>query len=315
MTKSSFKQKSDPIIKSLSSIIFICLILFFAINLSDKIGQFVLEGIKLSLFCVIPSAFPFMILSELYINYGSPEKIPMVGTLYENLFHLPKNSLSALICGNVCGFPIGVKSVSELYKRGEIEEADAEKLLAYSNNPSPSFIIGAVGVGILQNKEYGILLLISLYLSVVLSAVIFRGRKSTRITKYYKQERNINLITLIKDAGFGCLTISSFIIFFSIITSVVNEYVSNSVIKASLISVLEVTNAVKFFSILSNIDTIRLSLISFALGFGGLSVFMQSKVFASGVGLSMKKYIYIKFVQGVISFLITFTLLTLSNIQ
>lgn len=46
--------------------------------------------------------------------------------------------------GIISGYPVGAKIVTEFRKNGECTKAEAERLLAFTNNSGPLFIIGTV---------------------------------------------------------------------------------------------------------------------------------------------------------------------------
>ena len=89
-------------------------VLFFGLVLSGEVSEYVKEGMRLAIECVIPSSFPFMIICDLYLYFGRPENLKALGWIFTNLFGLPISGLSAFICGNIGGFPIGAKMVADI---------------------------------------------------------------------------------------------------------------------------------------------------------------------------------------------------------
>ena len=57
------------------------------------------------------------------------------------------------------------------------------------------------------------------------------------------------------------------------------------------------------------LNNFNISIISFLIGFGGLSVLFQVYSIIAKENISIKPYIYGKLLQGIFSFLITFLLL------
>ena len=51
----------------------------------------------------------------------------------------------------VSGCPVSADSVLKLYKNSYIHKYEAERLLSFTNNLGPVFIIGAVGAGMLNS--------------------------------------------------------------------------------------------------------------------------------------------------------------------
>ncbi len=50
----------------------------------------------------------------------------------------------AFIMGIISGYPVGASIVTEFRNSGECSKAEAERLLSFTNNSGPLFIIGTV---------------------------------------------------------------------------------------------------------------------------------------------------------------------------
>ena len=259
-----------------------------------KLG--VLEGIRLSSEILIPTLFPFFILSDywsknFYISDSSP-----FSRIFVRLFQIPPCGLLAFITGIICGFPLGVKVARDLYDRDEIDQGQLTNLCGFANNPSMAFVISGVGLGIFGSVRIGILLFLSCLLSAIACGVLFRQEK-TKVTKHANISRQkFNLVESIKNAGLTSITVSSYVIFFSAIIYVVK----NSPLLAPY---LELCSAVEIISKSSFNTNQKLALIAFSLGFSGLSVHMQSFSFM-GDRVKKSRYLLMKLAQGLLSSLI-----------
>ena len=266
-----------------------------------KLGA--LEGIRLSSEILIPTLFPFFILSDywsknFYINQNSP-----FVKLFVRLFHIQPCGLLAFISGIVCGFPLGVKVACDLYDRGEIDEGQLTCLCGFSNNPSMAFVISGVGLGIFDSVRIGIVLFLSCMVSAIICGVGFRER-DTKVTKPTNISRQkFNLVESIKNAGLTSITVSSYVIFFSTIIFSLKS-ITNSPL---LVSTLELCSAVEIISKSGFSINQKLALIAFSLGFSGLSVHMQSFSFM-GAKVKKSRYLLMKFTQGVLSSIIVLIL-------
>ena len=69
---------------------------------------------------------------------------------------------------------------------------------------------------------------------------------------------------------------------------------------------IEFTNGCKLISASSISMSLKLSMMSFILSFSSLSVIAQVSSIVSKSNPNIKKYIFYKFIQGVLSFIITF---------
>gem|GEM_PF-760082 len=110
------------------------------------------EGVALCLQTVLPSLFPFFVLSSLLVQSDVPRLLSraMAGVMYP-LFGVSGAGASALILGLLGGYPVGARTVAELYGRGEIAREEAEQLLAFCNNSGPGFFLGVCGTAVLRN--------------------------------------------------------------------------------------------------------------------------------------------------------------------
>ncbi len=102
------------------------------------------EGIELCLYTVIPSLFPFMVLSAILspILLG---KTPLLLRFIGLLCHMPAGSESILALSLLGGYPVGAQCIYQAYADGQLHREDARRLLGFCNNAGPSFIFGIMG--------------------------------------------------------------------------------------------------------------------------------------------------------------------------
>lgn len=143
--------------------------------------SFALSALNLWFTKMIPTLFPFMVLSGILIrmNLVRPLCAPL-RPVSRFLFGVEENGIFCIIIGFLCGFPMGAKVISDLYKRNEISLREAEYLLSFCNNIGPIYFCGYVLVTFhIENKlpylfgMYGIPLLYG-----IISSHINRGAVS-----------------------------------------------------------------------------------------------------------------------------------------
>lgn len=270
--------------------------------LSKEGAEYVKEGMRLAVGCVIPTSFPFMILSDFYVAYGKAENLKTVGRVFDRLFGIPPSCLGAFVCGNVAGFPLGAKMCADAYENGMLKKEDAERLIPLCNNPSCAFIIGGVGVGMYRDIRVGFLLLISVYAATGICGMITKRKQSESEVSDYIIKQNYSFVESVKKSGINSISIIAFISLFSVVCGVLKKRIKYAPILYPLFSFLEVTNATKVLSETSVFPmSLRLSASAFALGFGGVCVGTQSSYFTSSVGLKMKKYYPVKILEGILA--------------
>ena len=93
------------------------------------------EGLQLCLYSVLPSLFPFFVLSSLLLSLGFAESLGrLLFPVMNGLFHLGGNGASALALGLIAGYPSGARAVSRLYEDGLCGKEEAEHLLAHTTH-------------------------------------------------------------------------------------------------------------------------------------------------------------------------------------
>ena len=102
------------------------------------------EGIRLCLWTVIPSLFPFLLLSNRIMAGISGVPFSALVPLGK-LFLLPRGLESILIPGFLGGYPIGAQCIAQVYRDGMISRRSAENMLAFCSNAGPAFLFGMVG--------------------------------------------------------------------------------------------------------------------------------------------------------------------------
>ncbi|MBR3614441.1 MAG: sporulation integral membrane protein YlbJ [Clostridia bacterium] len=317
----------------LFSLFTISLILFSDSNLIAAQNGLALFSTK-----VFPSLFPFFVATELLCKTNFTYVLgKFLNKFMKPIFNVPGESALAIILGTISGYPIGAKVVCNLKKEKIISKIEAERLIAYTNNSGPLFILATVGISLFGNKKLGFTLLISHLLSSLLVAYFFRFWKKEKIeitfteTKFNSSSLPIKLSNFgeilgnaIKSSISNILSIGGFIVLFSVILSILNtseiiHFISQilnlfnipiEVSSALFTGIVELTNGVAASSgLYENYHLISILLTSFLLGFGGLSVLLQIYSIISKESISIKPYIIGKFLQGIFSVIFTFILL------
>lgn len=319
--------------ENLLTIIF-TLFLIFLIMFSKSNMQAAKNGLSLWAKNVVPSLLPFFIASEL-LNYTNlPYYLgKLTNKFMKPLFNVPGEASYIFIMGIISGYPIGAKIVNKFYEDGILTKSEAERILAFSNNSSPLFIIGTVGISLFGYTPIGILLFITHILSCLTVGLIFgffSKFKYVKNSRYVETSSNSapynfsNLGTIlsnsITNAISTILLIGGFIILFSLIISILNNTnIINSFshmisflglreeyINGIIAGLLEITNGISSISSINDkIFSTKIIITAFLLGFAGMCIFMQILSIVAKNSLSMKPYIIGKLMQGLFAALYT----------
>ena len=292
---------------------------------------------------MLPALLPFFIATEL-LSYTNI--IPTLGRLLNKimrpLFNVPGEGAFALLMGIISGYPVGAKIVMNFRENNICTKEEGERLLAFTNNSGPLFIVGTVGISLLGNSNLGLLLLVTHILACISVGVIFRFWKTNK-RKYRSTSYDINstpktvtisnLGEVLKNSIMSSIStvvmIGGFVVLFSVVISILQNsqiinlfaiiltpvfaflHIPPEFVNGILTGIIELTNGVKdISSITTPYLSISLVVCSFLLGFGGISIMLQVFSIISKGDISIKPYILGKLLHGLLSATYTFICLT-----
>jgi len=309
----SFKDKIIPII----FLIFTVSLIIFARQTLHAAKS----GLDLWATAVVPSLFPFLVATELL---GKTNIIYSIGKILNRfmkpIFNVPGIGSFAFLMGLISGYPIGAKIIADLRTKNLVTKSEAERLLSFCNNSGPLFIIATVGIIQFCDIRAGILLFITHLLASISVGIIFRfwkfndKEKNTKINHmpYIKNEPLGEMLSdSISKAIQNILMVGGFVVLFSVVISILKEVGANS---PFIIGLLEITNGIKETATFHAVS-INTAIISsaFLLGFGGISIMLQSFSIISKTDISIKPYVIGKFFQGCFASLYTFLIFKNTN--
>ena len=287
---------------------------------------------------VLPALLPFFIISELLMAAGF---VHFLGVLLESfmrpVFRLPGKAAFVVAMGYTSGFPMGAVLTARLRQAGEITREEGERLLAFTNNPSPGFMLGAVASGMLGKPSLGVLLAGSVYLSNLMVGFLFRfyrvshtspqPRCSPSFRRAWRELRDAQnrdkrafgqvLGDAIKQSTSTVLMVAGFMAFFSVVLRLINiwhvtlflAFLSHSLIRMIQVPVFQAFFNGLFEMTLGCQESIRtlsllhqqVALLSLLMGWGGLSVFAQIAGLISGTDLRFYPFIIARVLHAILA--------------
>lgn len=297
-----------------------CLILLVAH--SDVAIIYMKQGLGLCAQTVIPSLFPFMVLSELLVASGGGM---LLGTLCEaplrRLFGISGNGACALLMGLICGFPVGAKTAVSLCKHGQIDDLELSRLLCFCNIPSSAFLINAVGVSLFGNRLfgimlYGICLLSSLLIARLLHLLRPLSPRSDRSADTVSATGVSTFTHAVTSAAIAMLYVCAYVVFFSALVGTLGKILHGWRVGqtgiAALFGFFELSGGVMQASAIPN-ELLAKWLTALLCGWSGMSVHLQILSLCDGLpeGISphARPYFFCKLLQGLLCALFSGTLL------
>lgn len=333
-----FLSIKKTILPTIFCLFTICLVIFSRQNLEAT-----KNGLLLWANAVVPSLLPFFIATELL---GYTNIVSYIGKLLDKvmkpLFNVPGEGAYPFIMGIISGYPVGAKIVSKFRQDGICTKAECERLLAFTNNSGPLFIIGTVGISLFGDTRTGLLLFITHFLSCICVGIIFRFWKFNDKELIHKKTSNLNTNSFsvnfsnlgevlgysITNAINTVVVIGGFVVLFSVILSILDNSgvlgifsniispfftsigIDISFSKPILSGIIELTNGVKqIANIYSKTISNNIIFSAFLLGFGGISILLQVLSIISKSDISIKPYILGKFLHGIIAAFLTYIII------
>ena len=285
--------------------------LLLVLKNSEVAIEYVTQGLKLSVSHVIPSLFPFMVISELIVRSGVVSVISRpIARPARVLFGVGREGASVFLLGALCGFPIGARSAVRLYECGRIDKDELASLMDFSNNPSSAFVISAVGVSLFGNRPLGLLLYVITLLSAISVGILrnFASRKRRKKDNgsYCSRVSGLSISDFtdaVTSGALGVINVCAFVVFFCVVVGtlgiVLDFFGAPRNIRALFFSFLEMTGGVSAASALSP-TSIGALLAAFCLGWSGLSVHCQV-LSLCGTRIGAMRYFISKLIQGILN--------------
>lgn len=259
------------------------LILFFEVLLNKKL---VFDTISMSLSMwvnnLIPSMFPFFIISDILIKYQIINYIPkFIKKYFCKVFNTSEQVISIFFLSLFSGFPSSARNARNLYDQCLINEIEASKALMFTHFANPLFVLSTVSFNFLNNELYGYIILISHYLGNIIIGILFRNNYCTNNINYKtidvkSQSFSVILINAIKSSIDTLLMILGTLTCFLIVSTLIINRLNTDLYTASIIKgILEMTMGLKSISTLIIPDIYKVVISCIFISFGGLAVHLQ----------------------------------------
>ena len=283
------------------------------------------EGLLLWFNQLIPALFPCMLLTQLLLASGLLDRLGTRCTAPGRLTELSGNGLYVAILGMLCGCPMGAKLTTDFYRTGRIGRTEALRLLCFTSQLSPAFLIDFVAYNSFSDPLCQKLLLTSYYMSPGLMLLFVRylfrnpskasARHANRISfSDVHQQKEVsqipevqgNLDTSITNSISTIARLGGYIILFSVIASGF-RYLSPLPTKANCIVLCTVEITTGIQQLQSNLWPLlpKAVLLNSLCAFGGLCGMMQVQSVLRGSTLQLSVYIAAKLIQALLTAICT----------
>lgn len=278
----------------------IALLLVYMFIHPQKALQASQQGLLLWFHTLLPTLLPFMILSNLVIRLGTAEKLlSPFAPLFRILFGLSPSGTYVYLLGLLCGYPMGAKLTSDLYKEKRIPKSEAMYLLTFSNNPSPVFLSSYVLLQCLHMPQYTLASFGILYASNYITSLFFRRRYQTVFSRPDHKRKEISplppagkLLDISIMNAFETITrLGGFIILFSVLSAALNQYLALGNTAPCFLGVFEISTGLPAIAASSLTTKARYILSMACTSLGGLCVLAQTNTVIRDSNLPLGPYV------------------------
>ena len=288
---------------------------------------------------LLPSLLPFFIVADLLLSVGFVRFLGvLLEPVMRPLFRLPGEAGFAVALGFTSGFPMGAILTASLKEQNLCTPQEAARLASFTNNSSPLFLLISVPISMLQRPQLGVLLLAAHYLANLTIGILLRFTAPvnhqaimprhllrtaiTQMEQYqaeHRQPLGAMLGQSVQKGIDSIIKIGGFVLLFSVLLSLLQATGLLQILQACFAWILnllqlspELASALSagLFEMTLGAQTAaesqaallqQLMVISFILGWSGLSVQAQVSSILSGQQISARLYCLCRPLQGLLA--------------
>lgn len=277
------------------------------------------QGLLLWADTVLPTLLPFMICSGLIVAFDAVHLLTRpLSPLLKGLLGLSDQGGYVLVCGLLCGYPMGARTASEFTDSLRISPAEGRCLLAVSNHPSPMFVLGYIG-SLISQVMPGCplwLLLLCLYLPILplslLARKLYAEKSGSREQAFLPGASSapFSFSRHMMDCVETMVLIGGYIMLFSILSLYLKSLPfpdSLPLLLPALLGLVEITTGIEAIAA-SVPGPAGAMLILGSAAFGGICGLFQTKSVIKNAGLSIRHYILWKILHSGLSCILFYVL-------
>ncbi len=292
--------------KILTALLFLVIVTALILK-SESTAQGIRDGLAISGELLIPSLFPFMVASS-YATAKFSIRLPdCMGKLFKKAFKVNANGLLPFIFGITGGYPVGARTIYELYKNKQISGTESERLFFWCVNPGAAFTITALGTNMLGSTRVGIIIYASSVLSALTLGLVF-GFFGNEEGEALPSVKKVNLnpsSDIISNATQSMLSVCGWVLCFSALSGLTKSLN----IPESMLLFLQLISEITTGCRVATESSLSLPVISALTGFGGFAVICQCIPYLQLCHTQIKRFIALKVVNATLCSFFTYLLI------
>lgn len=240
------------------------------------------EGVTLCIRTVVPSLFPFFVLSGVINSCLLGRRLRYLEPL-GRFCRIPQGTESLLLLGFLAGYPIGAQLITQAYKDDKLTANSARRMLGFCNNAGPAFLFGMLSPLFASAKTVWALWAIHIFSALITGCSLPADMKNTaRISP----GSGISFAESLTKAVKAITAVCGWVILFRVILGFCSRWflwLFPSTMQVLISGLLELANGCVLLQNISQ-EGMRFLLAGTMLSFGGLCVGMQTMSVTEGIG-------------------------------
>ncbi len=299
------------------ALFFVCIVFILspAIYAASCLNAISVWGLK-----VLPTLLPFFIITRIIVNTITP-KPNALDKLFNKVYHTPALTSIIYVLSIISGYPMGAKLICNAYDNNYVNKQDAKRMLSFCSISGPMFIVGTVGVSIFLSYKIGVVILISNIIASLINGLIYRGKPNKICDVQTKPIAQKNVLEdSVYDALISVIMVGGYIVLSFLVIDLLKNLgaiqflsklistplkINSAVVEAVLCGIVEITRGVIELQASGAGEICKTILASGLIGFGGISVIMQSASFLSRLQIKASTMIKQKITQGLLCLVVT----------
>ncbi len=256
------------------------------------------SAIQLCIRTVIPSLFPFFVVSSLLTGTLAGHTIPALRPLCA-LLGVPKGGESLLLIGLLGGYPVGARCIADACGCHAISQEDAQRMLGFCSNAGPAFLFGMAGQLFDSVRICWVLWGIHILSALAVGLILPKNPAGTAAPV----SACVSLPSALRQGVRSMAEVCGWVVLFRVVIVFCQRWflwLLPQPAQILFIGLLELSNGCISLALLPN-HGLRFLLLSLFLSVGGVCVGMQTVSVTHPLGTG--KYFRGKLLQGMLSIL------------
>ena len=233
-----------------------------------------LSGVDICTRTVIPSIFPFLVLSNLLTRALAGTEFSLLKKI-GNRLHIPHGTEVLLIPAFLGGYPAGAQCVAYAHKNRQISHNTAKKMMSFCNNAGPAFLFGMISPLFSDKRIPWILWGIHVGSAVIVAFCTKLPEESKAMLPNTYYPSSDFMYASVSATGIIC----GWIILFRMILCFLQRWflwLFSAEVQVLVAGILELSNGCLMLQNIENVP-LRLVYASGMLSLGGLCIMMQTR--------------------------------------